>query len=557
MLRAAIRVAVFAALAGGALSLSPAEAQQATAVEQAAEQVAVSVLTAEGLELSADLHHTYLAGRTMMVTLRIGNGQADALEFPKLDERPHLVSFELISAAGKKQNRFNTPPSEDEDLRWLIPPRGSRQVSLELPLSSTLRPGRYNLKVTVQHGEQPLVLGPVSVLIEAAMPVSADVTEAGASTLGWQLPWVHQGSDGHELYLHTTPRGRPDAWGNEWRLSDVDEGVEPQLALGRSTSGANRYVYWRSGPRGIAFARLEERKLRHEPRKVGLPYPAWDLLARGGADAVGGLHVPVWIPAPSGDAGEVRVVSIDTRGQPRFRRVVTLDARPSAQSWVDGAGRLRLLLHHDGKLDIYTVDPEADTELPAEGRRLLPQTVRAGEVQLLARPTSPERGLATGAVVSDRILGFVDQRLAAMTPPPVLGVRFGSLPDSELEAGGRALFAWLGNDGSASQGLSAIWLSLNGRVIATVPGVNLPAGHAIAQLLPRGYEPCVLISVDPKGSSWASSGAWNAPVALGKLGPYDAVRPDDDGQLWLVSIQARKGVEVQAVGPSADEPVGP
>jgi hypothetical protein len=523
---------------------APTPAQQP---ELAAE--AWSAASAEGLRISADTRGSYLAGRPVVITLRVDNLGADPVEFPRLDERPHLVSFELVSPNGKKQTRSNSAPVDDEDLRWSLPPRASRQVSLELPSGGALTPGRYQLAIEVQ-GEQAYRLGPHAVTIERPRPVAADVTEAGASILGWQVPWVHL-SDGHELYLHTAPAGDPGARGYEWHLHNLSGQVQPLLAHGPGLEGANRMIYWREGERSIAFARLEERSLRHEPRTVSLPYPSWELLARAGADGRGGMQVPVWIPAPSGEGGEVRVVSVDARGQPRFRRVEAFDRPPAADSWVDNAGRLRLLLQHEGKLDLYTIDSEG--ELPAAGVRLLPQAARAGEVSLISRPAPPERAVSSGALVSDTIIGFVDERLAAMVPPPVAGVRFGLLPERGEEAGGMAVFTWLGDATGGS--LPGVWLSIKGRVIATVPGVVLPGEHRVIELIPQGYDPCILVSEDREGVRWAHSAAWSEPVRLGPMGAFDGVRVDERGSLWLVAIEDGRGVVVrELVAPGTPAP---
>jgi hypothetical protein len=537
--------ALTASVAFSLLLAAPALAQQAEPVGEA-----WTLSVGEGLQISADARPSYLAGRPIVITLRVDNAGEETLEFPRLDERPHLVSFELVSAAGKKQTRSNAAPVEDDDLRWSLPPRASRQVSLELPSGGALAPGSYQLAIEVE-GDEVHRLGPHALIIEAPRPVSADVTEAGASTLGWQVPWVHA-SDGHDLYLHTASAGDPSARGYEWHLHGLDGPVQPLLAHGPGLEGANRMIYWRDGERSIAFARLEERKLRHDPRTVTLPYPDWRLLARAGADGQGGLQVPVWIPAPSGEAGEVRVVSIDPRGQPRFRRVEAFDLAPVADSWVDNAGRLRLLLHHDEKLDLYTVDTTG--ELPAVGVRLLPQALRAGEVHLLARPTPPERSPASGALVSDLILGFVDERLAAMTPPSVAGVRFGPLPERGEEAGGMAVFTWLGATPAGE--MPGVWLSIKGRVIDTVPGVALPPGHVVVEVFPQGYQPYILLSEDAKGQRWLHSARWQAPVPLGRMGPNDGLRVDERGAVWRVGLEDGRGVVVTKVV-EPPEPVEP
>ncbi len=544
MISRASSIVALAALAGLAITSIDLGAQE---VEPVPEAPVALVTSAAGLEISADLRPTYLAGHQIVVTIRATNPGAEPEDFPKLDERPHLVSFELVSASGKKQTRFTTPPVEDEDMRWVLPARTSRQVSLELPSGATLSTGSYQLAVTVTDGDERLTIGPVPVSIEAPRPVAADVPDGGSAALGWQLPWVHEGSAGHTLYLLTVPAEQPDSRGYQWSLTDLPGPVHPRLALGRLADGGSRYLYWRSDERSLVYARLEERRLRHAPRTVTLPYPRWELLARAGGDAASGLHVPVWIPAPTGEAGEVRVISIDTRGQPRFRKVAAFGSAPEAATWVDGAGRLRLLLLHEGELDLYTLDGGADQELPAEGRRLIPQPVRAGEVQLFAPRASAEAAAGTGALVSSEIGPFVAERLAPMALPPVLGIGFGELPERGDQPSGSAVFAWLGEPDAESASLGGVWMSTNGRVIATVPGAALPSGHRVVQVLPRGYEAFVVVSVDGRGQGWAQCAAWEAPVALGPLGESEGLRLDEQGRLWVVRPDAKRGLRAELV----------
>jgi hypothetical protein len=547
MYRAAPRVVVLAALLGLVFVPLGAGAQDPSAPAEVPTAPANQASSASGLEISADLHPAYLAGHPLVVTVKATNPGTESLDFPKLEERPHLVSFELVSSSGKKQTRFSTPPDEDEDLRWSLAPRASRQVAVELPSAATLQAGTYQLTVAVTDGDERIAIGPVSVVLESPRPVAADVPDGGSAALGWQLPWVHQGSAGHTLYLLTVPADRPDSRGYQWQLADLPGLATPTLALGRPSDGGSRYLYWRSGDRSLSFARLEERRLRHQPRTVSLPYPRWEPLARAGGDAASGLHVPVWIPAPTGSAGEVRVISIDTRGQPRFRKVAAFDSAPQASTWVDGAGRLRLLLLHGGELDLYTLDTGAEQELPAVGRRLIPQPVRADQVQLFAAPISAGVLSGTGALVSDHIADFVAERLAPMAPPPVQGIAFGELPERGDQPGGGAVFVWLADPEASVPSVAGVWMSTNGRIIATVPGASLPAGHRVARVLPRGYDPVVLVSLDRRGVSWAHCASWEAPVQLGTLAEGDGLRLDDQGRLWLVRMDAQRGLRAELV----------
>lgn len=547
MFRATPRFALLVALAGLAVAPVGVGAQDVPAPVELPDGPANMAVSAAGLEISADLHPAYLAGHRLVVTVKATNPGPDPLDFPKLEERPHLVSFELVSAGGKKQTRFSTPPDEDDDLRWTLPSRASRQVAVELPSAATLKQGTYQLTVAVADGDERIAIGPVPVVLEAPRPVAADVPDGGSAALGWQLPWVHQGSAGHTLYLLTVPDEQPDSRGYQWQLAQLPGPAVPTLALGRPSDGGSRYLYWRSGDRSLSFARLEERRLRHEPRSVSLPYPRWEPLARGGGDAASGLHVPAWIPAPSGEAGEVRVISIDTRGQPRFRKVAAFDSMPQASTWVDSAGRLRLLLLHSGELDLYTLDTGAEGQLPAEGRRLIPQAVRADQVQLFSGPSVADATPGSGALVSDHIADFVTERLAPMAPPPVQGIAFGELPERGDQAGGGAVFVWLGEPEADTPAVAGVWLSTNGRVIATVPGASVPAGHRIAKVIPRGYDPVVLVSLDRRGVSWAHCADWDASVQLGTLAEGDGLRLDDDGRLWVVRMDTRRGLRAELV----------
>jgi hypothetical protein len=529
------------------LALTPLAAAQESELPSAEEARDV-VRTASGLELSADLQPSYLAGHELVVTLRVENPQSTSLEFPRLDVRPYLVTFDLEGPDGRKQHRSNTPPEEEDEDLWVLPPRASRQVSLQLPSAATLRPGRYQLGFTVDAESEELVLEPRPILLDPPAPVLADfVSEPELShRAGWQTPWVHQGAQGTALYLHSAPASHPGARGYHWHLASLDEPAQPWLSTGRVTEAWSRYLYWLGGERSLFYARLGDRGLRGEPREIALPWPRWELLARGGSDAGGGLHLPVWVPAPSGEAGEVRVVSIQPHEQPRFRRVVAMDAKPEASTLVDAAGHLRLLLLHDGKLDLYTVGPNADEALPIAGRRLLPRPLRAGEPQLLA--PAPASSAAGSGLVAGRIRGFVSQRLAALEPPPLMGVRFGRLPEEEDEAGGVAVFGWLADPAAERAVVHGVWMSTAGRVIATVPGALLPPGHRIAQVLPRGYEPMVLVSLDRRGEGWAHCAAWDAPVSLGRF-EGGALREDAEGRLWLSRLVAGQGVVSQPISP--------
>ncbi|MFH1463697.1 MAG: hypothetical protein ABIO70_04850 [Pseudomonadota bacterium] len=542
------RLVLLVALAGLA-SLSPALfGQQPPVDDELAPPAAVAeVRSAAGLLVSADLRADYLAGRPLLVTVRVTNPSEEALSFPNLEQRPHLVRFELISDSGKRQTRYTTPPAEDEDDRWTVAPSAARQTTLEIPSGGALAPGGYTLTVHVQDGEQSLPLGPQQVTLVSPHPVAVDVGDEaeGFFSLGWMIPWVQAGAQGADLYLDVRAAAQPAHPGYSWYLAHLAQPVSPWLSASRPSDGASRYLYWQDG-RSLTFARLEDRRIRRQPRQLGLPYPRWEPLARGGTDAQAGLCVPLWVPAPSGDAGDVRLACVDNRGAPAFRPVVKLPERPQAATWVDAAGQLRLLLLHEGKLDLYTLTQGLEAGLPPGGRRLLPQIVRAAESDrgVAGEAAAPTVGQASagagGGLVSD-LGGFIEARLAHFEPPVLGGARFAALPDRPEQPGGTMVFAWSAAEGEPAV-VSGLWMSLEGRIVAQVWGVALPPGHRIAQVQPRGYDPLVLLSVDQHGVGWASAADWEAPIELGSLSADAALRVDAQGALWLVRGEDGKGI---------------
>ncbi len=520
-----------------------------------------AVLVDKGLTISADLRSSYLQGHKLLVRVTVRNLLQKAASFPNLEERPHLVHFELESDSGKTQSRYSTPPQQDSDELWMLPPNAQRHVVLELPSSAALGAGGYRLGLTIQQDDQLIKLGPIDVQLELANPVGADVLQEGGGfqSLGWMTPWVHQGEAGSDLYLYTNTAEVPAVRGLNWHLLHHDAALDPWLSASRPSEGSTRYLYWRDGGKQLGFARLQEQELRRAPRHVGLPYPEWDLLARGGTDTGGGLHIPIWIPAPSGSNGEVRVVSIDPRGKPFLRKVVALPMRPSAASWVDAAGQLRLLLLHEGKLDLYTLGTAAGLTLPAAGERLLPQVITAEGQAALAQdlpppeledgaepaedtpPVESPEGAGEG-IFSGALDRLVEESLAAWQPPELVGATFAPLPDQVEQRGGMAVFAWATDAQGEQARLTGFWLSMDGRVIATVPGVPWPSGHRLAQVLPDGYEPLLLLTLDRKGHGWLHSAAWKEALQLGPVGPEDRLRLDAQGNPHLVQLRHGTGV---------------
>ncbi len=517
----------------------PARAQ--TSADAAAPQPAVAgaqVGVAGGLLLSADLRDEYLHGHKLLVALSVRNPTGSTVSFPNLEERPHLVRFDLVAPNGRESTRRTAVPEEDADTLWSIGPRGQRRVVLELPSGGALAQGSYQLGLRVGLGEELAQLGPLPMRVAAARPSSGHLADDGGGFRhqGWASIWLHQAQQGQDLYLHTMGSGQPRQRGLNWHLARLSAAVDPVLSASRPMEGGSRFIYWRDGS-SLQYARLQERNLRAAPRTVELPYPSWDLLARGVTTPEGELHAPVWIDAPDGKGGEVRVVSIGQRGRPVFRSVVRLEQRPLAAGAADGAGQLRLLLLHDDKLDHYTLEPSSD--LPAQGRRLLPRGRAAGAVDAVE---GDQGAVAAGfAGFAKRLELLTNDLQQALRLPPIAGVRFGTLPERGGEPGGKAIFVWLQDEQGGK--ISGLWLSLEGRMIATVRGATLPPGHRLQQVLPAGYEAAYVLSLDRAGRGWVQRVGWSQPLSIGPVGPQDCLRLDLEGRLALLSLREGRGVE--------------
>ena len=440
--------------------------------EEAAPAEQTSALLAVGTDLRAD----YIQGEPIPVRIRVDNSSEADLSFPALDTRPHLVRFEVVTPKGDKQTWFNTPPAEDPDVRWTVRAGSHREVLLQVPSSQRFLPGTYTVVVHIQDGETERVLPEHTLTLAQADPARGQAFSepVGVERAGYHAAWVQRTASGYELYLNVTDGKDPGKFVADHHLTSLDGPVDPVLTHALPQDRFDRHVYWQEGKSTLKWVRLRGDVVREAPQTIQSPYPKMELLGRGGTDPEGGLHVPIWVPAPKGSSGEIRVISQREREGVRFRSVVKLDKRPDwVDTTVDGAGNLRILVPAGDNLDLYTV--AAASELPGVGRRLL---------------KSPDKGPAT---------------------PPALA-RFGHLAEGDCDAGGLSVLVLC----RTSEGLEGRWLSLSGAELERL--APLQTTDQLVDLLPKSRDDYGLLVLGSDGlSSYLSPG--EAPRPLGTVDP--------------------------------------
>ena len=433
--------------------------------------------------LSADLRAEYLAGSPMLVTIEARNETNQTITVPDLSVRHDLIRFELRTPSGELQTR-RTLVENPADKQWSIPPRGKREVILEIPSASTLKPGDYEIAVHFTLGESEHALEPRTIRLSRPEPVAADLTVAAlpSERSGDWTPWLHKAGEHYDLYLHRTTTAEPTRTAAEDYLTRLGTRIAPSLTAARPADASDRYVVWTEGARSIGMARLQGHRLRAAPQLLDAPWPAVSLAARGATGSDGRLYQPLWIPAPRGTAGEIRVLVSGVDGQATYRKLGRYSQPPDfIRTVVTDAGSALFLLTTDGHLDLYTVQPNdarAEREsLPVPGERLM-----------------------TGA-----------------NGAPIRDVRFTILPSTASFAGGLAMLGLFGT----TEGLQPRWMDLSGAPITSGSVIPLPAGATLVDVSPNGLSsPGLLLRLEngvlryQEGGLYQDLGRLQGEVAL-------------------------------------------
>ena len=410
------------------LAAAPATAQQPAAAAAAP-------------TLRSDLRAEYLAGEALLVRLEARNDTAQTVTMPDLSVRHDLVRFEMKFPSGQTQNR-NSRVDEPTPKQWSIPPRGAKEVLLELPAGSTLRPGEYQVAIHIKLAEgDERTLPPQTLRLAAAAPVSADLAASAqpSERTSDLIPWVHKGTDGYDLYLFRADNERPTVQQALDHLARLPAAITPTLTASRAGDPSGRLIVWQESDRRLRYAALEGHRLDGPPGTVDAPWPKIELAAQGATATSGTLYQPLWIPAPRGDAGELRMATVSRRGSAAYRRIGRYDKRPELiQTFVDDAGSIYTLVSHGGDVDLFTVRGDTDAaeaaaeNLPLGGRRLQ----------------------------------------AAKTGVPITAARFAALGEVGAFAGGPAIFVL---ERPAPGVLAPRWYSLGGKPLdITPPRIGLP-----------------------------------------------------------------------------------
>jgi hypothetical protein len=343
------------------------------------------------------LRAEYLSGERIVVPFEATNSGDAVVRVPDLAARPWLVQFSLQPEGGQVQRRSTTPPEVDPGGTLSLAPRGRRFTLLEVPGTGSLAPGAYTLAVSILGEDGPVELARRSIRVGPPRPVSGALPDPAAARAVQSTLWLHAAAQGFDLYLHEAPARSPLQVLSHAHLLHLDAKVSPALSATRGTDASNRHVVWLDGPRRLAVLPLRGAEVTEAPRMLNLPWPRAELIGRPATDGIGRLHLPLWVPGPQGAAGELRVLSLGPRGEPHFRRVAALPARPDLEVLVTDDGAAQLLVQNDAAVDLYTIPAEEiSADLPVAGRKLWRPA--AGERALAARfaPRVAAEGVRAG-----------------------------------------------------------------------------------------------------------------------------------------------------------------
>jgi hypothetical protein len=464
---------------------------------------------ASTVSASFGLRNEYLVGDKLLVPITLSNPSDSPVTVPDLSSRPWLVSFEIESADGRTQHRRTAPPSVDSGRTLTLAPRARRYTLLEIPSGGAIPAGGYTLTVTVDLGDRKLKAQPQSIQVVPPRPVGGQVAVSTRS--GFDTVWVHRAEDGFDLYLHQLDATQPDRPRGHWHLGHLDRAVTPLLSEASAADDSSRYVLWLEGGRDVVLAQIQGTSFRGEPRRLTVPWPKVEVPAAPMLDGRGRVSVPLWVPAPSGTGGEIRLLAFDERQRPVFRRVASFPARPTVRTTVDDSGNAHLVVGTGGTVDLYTLraDLPPNHELPVAGRRL---------VQL------PD-----------------GERLAELT--------FVDLPTAKGQRGGLALQLTL----RRGPGLQTRLVSMGGKTLSDLPGIPVADDDTLIAAVPGGWTtPSVVIERGGQLVLEQDAATSALPPSLKQSLGWRVVR-GGDGQPYLVLLQPSGPV---TVSPLALQPRG-
>ena len=419
-------------------------------------------------QITSSMPALQLTGAPMIVDLQIRNPSPAEMQLPSLAAHPDLVRFEL-KYQGRRERRYNTAATDGPAQQWILQPGDERELRLEIPASAGLEAGPYSVLVQLEHDKLPRAQAVHTLSRQSPQPINGDLSGIHASpgSRHQDVAWVHQAGSSHHLVLHHQQAGRT----YELVLSELSGPHQVWLSHSRLDSLGERSILWKDGPQTIQVLRLRGQRVRGSIQAHDLPWPEVEIAGQPITDHSGILRVPIWIPAPAGPGGELRLASfIDSTG-PSTQRIARLDRRPSqVLSTLNAAGAGCYILVRPEAVDVYTAQ-DGDT---------LPLSMRP-----LWRPQTDARALR---------------------------VAMGTLSPLERHPGGTALLlAARWPDGIATQ-----WLSLTGSPLQA-PALTADLG-TLTQLIPMDQDWPALVFTDDGATQILVGAQTQEAPATGTLG---------------------------------------
>jgi hypothetical protein len=357
-------------------------------------------------EVTADLRDEYLQGQPLLVHLDVANVGKESRNFPDLVNRPWLVKFD-VDRGGKLESRYTTPPAVDPDKNWRLAPGVERDVLLEIPSTGVLPAGTYALTVRVAGPEGEISIGPRSFTLAAPKPIAGDgpFQPGTASRFGHMTVWTHDGKeDGLYLHVSTADDLRRTEANYALAASSTDA---PHLSVAVPTQAWSRHVFWQQDERTIAIQGLVGPGKPGPVARLTVPWPRARIAGQGVTALDGALQLPIWVPAPKGTAGDLKIMTVKDGRNPTFRTVAPFSAAPDGVTGtVDAAGNVRFLVRQGSTVDIYISDAAAAGDLPAKGLRIATPEKHTPALARFAEHTGADEG-GLAVFIVDRVAGEV------------------------------------------------------------------------------------------------------------------------------------------------------
>lgn len=163
------------------------------------------------LQITHDIRDKYLYQKGIVITIHVHNPSDQSQTIPDLASQTWRTSFSLRMPNGQKETRSNE--KKPLESTWVIPPKTTRAVTLEIPRSSKLKKGKYQLTLSIDYQlethsstHQFEVLAPKEKYVDISRTLDGTVRAlwTDQATLG---TYLHTGTQNiYQQTLHETPQ---------------------------------------------------------------------------------------------------------------------------------------------------------------------------------------------------------------------------------------------------------------------------------------------------------------------------------------------------------------